>query len=85
MYTVNSTFYDIIQMKGADKMPLSEARKKANQKYNAKTYDMISFRVTKGKKEKIQEHAASMGESFNRFINRSINEAIARDKEKVNK
>lgn len=49
-------------------------------KYNAKAYDEIKVRVFKGSKEKIKAHAESMGESVNGFINRAIDEAIAKDK-----
>ena len=44
-------------------MPISEARRRANEKYNAKAYDQIQFRVKKGRKEVIQAHAESQGES----------------------
>ena len=35
-------------------MPISEARKRANAKYNLKAYDRIELKVSKGKKEKIR-------------------------------
>ena len=57
----------------------TEARRKANEKYNAKAYDEIKVRVFKGGKEKVKAHAESRGESLNGFINRAINEAIERD------
>lgn len=60
-------------------MPLSEARKKANAKYNAKAYDRIEIKVKKGKKEIITEHANKKGESVNAFINRAVDEAIERE------
>ena len=61
-------------------MPLSEARKKANAKYNAKAYEQIPVRVSKGKKDIIKAHAESRSESLNGFINRAIDEAMERDK-----
>lgn len=57
-------------------MPISEARKRANAKYNAKAYDRIELKVSKGKKEKIRLYAESQGESINAFINRAIAEAM---------
>ena len=57
-------------------MPLSEARKRANAKYNQKAYDRIEVKVKKGRKEEIREFAESQGESINSFINRAIAEAM---------
>lgn len=52
---------------------------KAQNKYIAKAYDRINLVVKKGQKELIQAHAESKGESVNGFVNRAIEEAIARD------
>ena len=64
-------------------MALSEAKKKANKKWNdenlKKLYDRIELKVTKGKKDEIKAHAESKGESLNRFVNRAIDETIERD------
>ena len=57
-------------------MPLSEARKRANAKYNQKAYDRVELKVKKGKKEEIRLFAESQGESLNAFINRAIAEAM---------
>ena len=62
-------------------MPASKAQQKAVNKYMAANYDRINLTVSKGKKELIQAHAESKGESTNAFINRAINETIERDKE----
>ena len=48
-------------------------------RYNAKTYDEIKVRVNKGKKETIQSHAESHGQSVNGFINSAIDEKMERD------
>lgn len=61
-------------------MALTEARKRANAKYNAKAYEQIPIRVLKGKKKIIQEYAKKQGETTNGFINRLIDEAIEQDK-----
>jgi len=64
-------------------MALSEARKKANKKWNdanmKERYDRIQLVVPKGEKDSIKLHAEQQGESLNAFINRAIAEAIARD------
>lgn len=48
-------------------------------RYNAKVYDEIKVRVSKGKKDAIQAHAAAQGESVNSFINRAIDQTMARE------
>jgi predicted HicB family RNase H-like nuclease len=60
-------------------MPASEARMRANRKYNEKAYDRIELKVTKGKKADLQAHAERKGESLNGFVNRAIDEAVERD------
>ena len=59
----------------------TEARRRANEKYNAKAYDEIKVRVSKGNKDIIKAHAESNGESINGFVNRAIDETMERDKE----
>jgi len=73
---------------------MTEARKKANAKYDSKAYDKIIVRVDAGKRDKIKAHAEQYqkadGEigkagyspkgSLNGFINRAIDETIGRDK-----
>lgn len=49
-------------------------------KYNAKAYDEIKVRVSKGQKNTIQAHAQTQGESVNGFIGRAISETMERDK-----
>ena len=61
-------------------MAISEARKKANEKY-IKSQDELKIRVPKGRKSELQAHAQSKGESLNGFVNRAIDETIERDKE----
>ena len=59
--------------------PVSEARKRANEKYTKANYDEIKVRVPKGKKKIIQQCAMNVGESTTAFINRAIDERIERD------
>lgn len=60
-------------------MPISEARKRANRKYNEKAYDRIALTVKKGEKDHLKAHAEQQGETLNGFINRAIDETIKRD------
>lgn len=57
---------------------LTEARKRANKKYNDRFVE-IKVRVTPEKRSIIKDHAESMGESATAFINRAIDEAMVRD------
>lgn len=61
-------------------MATSKAQQKATNKWIAKTYDRINLTVPKGKQADIKAHAEQRGESVNGFINRAIDETIARDK-----
>lgn len=58
----------------------SQAQNRATQKYIKSAYDEIKIRMPKGKRDIIKEHADSLGESANAFINRAIDEAMQRDK-----
>lgn len=60
-------------------MAPTDAQKRARDKWLTERVEDIRFRVPKGKKVIIQEHAATQGESVNAFINRAVDEAIARD------
>jgi len=56
---------------------------RAKNKYNSQNYDSLRIVVPKGQKEELQAHAVTMGESLNAFVNRSIKEALERDKNKT--
>ena len=60
-------------------MPTSEAQRRASAKYRAKTYDEIKLLVPKGSREVIRSHAAARSESINGFVNRAIQETMAKD------
>lgn len=60
-------------------MAPTDAQKRARDKWLHNNVEDIRFRVPKGKKAILQEPAASQGESVNAFINRAVDEAIARD------
>jgi Protein of unknown function (DUF1778). len=61
-------------------MAITESQRKAVAKYNAKAYDRIELKVSKGRKELIQSHAEAKGESLNGFINRAIENTMEQDK-----
>ena len=60
-------------------MPVSDARRRANEKWLKEKVEDIRFRVPMGRKAIIQEHAKKRGESVNAFINRAVNETMERD------
>ena len=41
--------------------------------------DRVNLTMQKGRKDTLKAHAESMSESLNAFINRAIDEAMARD------
>ena len=63
-------------------MTVSKKQQANVNRYIAKSYDRINLTVPKGKKERIQSFAQSVGESVNGFINRAIDDAM-RDKNKT--
>lgn len=60
-------------------MPTTKAQQKAVAKYMKENYDEIKVLVKKGKKDEIKNRALAKGESVNAFINRAIDEALARE------
>ena len=65
-------------------MPVSEARRRANEKWLKEKVEDIRFRVPMGQKAIIQEHAKKRGESVNAFINRAVSETMDRDINGIN-
>ena len=61
---------------------MSEARTRANRKWNEANLDRLYVTVPKGDKQRIRDHAEIHGESVNGFIKRAISETMARDKTK---
>lgn len=55
----------------------------SHNKYNAKTYKAMTFRVKIGEDIAIKDHIKVTGESFNEFIKRAISETIERDEQTV--
>ncbi len=49
-------------------MPVSEAKKKANRKWNKKNYEQLSVVVPIGEREKIKERASQLGLSVNAYV-----------------
>ena len=65
-----------------DEMATSEAQKRAIAKWQQEKVEEIKFRVPKGTKAIIKEHADECGESVNAFLLRAAKETIKRDKAK---
>ena len=59
---------------------LTEARKAANKRYIDKFVE-VKVRMTPEHRTEVQQHAQEMGESTTAFINRAIDETMARAKE----
>ena len=64
-------------------MPASKAKIRANAKYNKNHYERLEMRVPIGKKEKIVAYAKKHDGSLNKFLNRLVDEAMERNKEKT--
>lgn len=62
--------------------PASKAQQKAVNKYMKENYDRVNLILPRGKKARLQEHVQKTEESVNAFINRAIDEALARDLER---
>lgn len=64
----------------SERKPISEARKRANKKWNdenmAKKYDRIQLVVPKGRKSDIEAYAKSKGESVNGLMNALLRDAL---------
>lgn len=64
----------------SEKKPLSDARKRANKKWNdenmAKKYDRIQLVVPKGRKADIDAYAKAHNESVNGIMNTLLREAL---------
>ena len=58
----------------------TDAKRKANKKYEEDKTESIRFRVPKGKKEKIQQCAEENGESVNAMLNRLVDKEIEKHK-----
>lgn len=63
-------------------MKRTEAVDRAIKKYESEKLDKVLLRMPKGKRDTMQAHVSHTGESVNGFINRAIDETIARDKAK---
>ncbi len=64
----------------SERKPLSDARKRANKKWNdenmAKKYDRIQLVVPKGRKADIDAYAKAKGESVNGLVNGLLRSAM---------
>ena len=60
--------------RGHDILTVSEAQKKATEKYDKKAYDRILVKFPKGTKERIQ----NTGNTVNGFINQAVFEKLER-------
>ena len=68
---------------------MDEQKKKFNKvaydnAFIAQNYDRVNLTVPKGKKNQIKECAEAQGDTVNGFINKAIDEKMARDNAKEN-
>jgi F0F1-type ATP synthase membrane subunit b/b' len=68
-------------MKVGDFMALTDAQRRAKNKYDAKTYELMQTKPTKEEAAIIRDHAKKRGESLTRFVVRAANNQIERDNE----
>lgn len=61
------------------KREYSEARKKANVKWDKQNLDRASFALPSGELAVVKAHAAAHDGSLNKFIGRAIKETMERD------
>lgn len=59
----------------------SDARIKANNRYNDKAYDRINIAIPKGRKAEIKSCADEKGESLNKYVVTAIEQRMERDAE----
>lgn len=59
-------------------MARTEAQKRARQNYEAKAYDLISFKARKGKSEEYTKAAAAIGVGKMEMFRRAVEEFISR-------
>lgn len=60
-------------------MAYTQAQNKATQKYQKKAYDVITFRVKKGEREKIQQYAESKQTSVNALLTQLLENEMAKE------
>ena len=60
-------------------MSVSDAQRKARDKWLKEKVEDVKMRVPKGQRAVIQEHAKKCGEPVNAFLNRAVAETIERD------
>ena len=74
----------MIKSRNERRYSMGKASTKAKNKYDAKAYDHVNFRVKKGRKAVLQEHAVNQGESLNGFISRAVDNQIENDNKTAN-
>ena len=57
----------------------SAARIRANNRYNAKTYDRINIAIPKGHKATVQAAAEAEGDSINGYVNKAILQRMGKE------
>ena len=64
-----------------DKKPyIVNGKRVSHDEYTKTRYEDLRIRVPKGRKDKIQAHAAAKGESPNGYVTKAVDERIEREK-----
>ena len=71
-YIIQGVFFSI----WGTKIALSEARKRANAKYNAKSYERLGIDVKKGERNKLKQYAEQKEISLNKFVCNCVSHCI---------
>ena len=60
-------------------MPVTDAQRRAKDKYDAKTYDLLRVKPNKEEGAAIRAHAEQRGESLTRFVVRAAYSQMEKD------
>jgi len=63
-------------MTDKEKPAMSDARKRANAKYDKEHFEYVTFKARKGSRARIKKAAEKAGDSTNLFIRKAVNKAV---------
>ena len=66
-------------MENKEKKPISESRKRANEKWSKKAYESVAIRVRKGTRDLWRQAAEKQGMSLAAYIQAAVAEKMERD------
>ena len=60
-------------------MPVSAAQRRANDKHDKVNFETFTVKARIGKRQEIKSYVDTIGETFNGFVLRAIDEAMQKD------